>query len=78
MDATKQLNPAYIPMLQRLSPGELQNARNALEFARATVTDWLTRYKFANWEKGRVPVTTEKKQERAREIADDFSRHYFA
>lgn len=72
--ATGQLNPAYIPMLQRISPGELQAAENALEFARHVVTDWLCRYKFANWEKDGRPVSDERKQERAREIAENLSR----
>lgn len=69
-----QLNPAYIPILQRISPGELQGAHNALEFARATVTDWLARYKFANWEKEGVPVTEEHKKKRAREIAENLAK----
>jgi hypothetical protein len=74
VEATKQLNAAYIPMLQRISPGELQNAQNALEFARATVTDWLTRYKFADWTKNGIAVTEEDKQKRARQIADELAR----
>lgn len=69
-----QLNPAYIPILSRISPGELKNAHNALEFARATVTDWLARYKFANWEKNGVPVTPEHKAKRAREIAEKLAK----
>lgn len=69
-----RLNPAYIPILQRISPGELQNAHNALEFARATVTEWLPRYKFRNWEKDGVPVSDERKRERAREIAENLSK----
>lgn len=74
VDATKQLNAAYIPMLQRISPGELQNAHNALEFARATVTDWLTRYKFADWTKNGVAVPEDEKRQRARQIADELAR----
>jgi hypothetical protein len=69
-----QLNPAYIPILQRISPGELQNAMNALEFARATVSDWLVKYKFANWEKNGVAVSDDLKKERAREIADNLAK----
>lgn len=74
VDATKQLNAAYIPMLQRISPGELQNAHNALEFARATVTDWLCRYKFADWKKNGVEVSDDEKRARARQIADELAR----
>lgn len=69
-----QLNPIHIPMLQRLSPGEIQNAKNALEFARATVRDWLVNYKFADWKKDGVPVTDEKKKQRAAEIAAELSK----
>jgi len=57
VEKSGQLNPAYIPMLQRISPGELQAAENALEFARDVVTEWLCKYKFSNWEKDLVPVT---------------------
>jgi hypothetical protein len=71
---TGQLNAAYIPILQRISPGELQNAQNALDFARVTVTDWLVKYKFVNWEKSGVPVAEDVKRERAREIAENLSK----
>lgn len=74
VEKTNKLNPAYIPMLQRISPGELQAAENALEFARTIVTDWLCRYKFANWVKDGVPVPDDKKRARAREIADNLSK----
>jgi Serine dehydrogenase proteinase len=69
-----RLNPAYIPILQRLSPGELQNAHNALEFARATVTDWLARYKFANWSRDGIAVGDEQRRIRAREIAEKLAK----
>jgi ClpP class serine protease len=68
------LNPAYIPMLQRISPGELQNAHNTLEFARATVAEWLATYKFSTWEKDGAPVPDERKKERARYIADELAK----
>lgn len=41
-----ELNLAYLPILQQISPGELENARNALNFARVLVTDWLAKFKF--------------------------------
>jgi hypothetical protein len=68
------LNPAYIPMLQRISPGELQNAHNTLEFARATVTEWLAKYKFSTWQKDGAAVPDERKKERARYIADELAK----
>jgi hypothetical protein len=78
-DATesKSLNRAYIPILQRISPGEIQNAVNALEFAKVLVTEWLSKYKFKFWEKhsdGR-PVTNEEKVARAEEIAQALCDH---
>ncbi len=72
--ANGQLNSAYIPMLQRISPGELQNAQNALEFARATVADWLAKYKFSDWTKDGLPVSDDKKRDRARHIADELAK----
>ncbi len=69
-----QLNAAYIPILQRISPGELQNAHNALEFARATVTDWLVKYKFSDWSKDGVAVSEELRRERARHIAGELAK----
>lgn len=72
------LNKAYIPILQSLSPGELQNAQNALDFAKVLVKDWLIRYKFKNWTthlKSGGPVTDEEKQQRAKEIADALGSH---
>lgn len=38
---TRTLNRAYIPILQGISPGELQNAENAFSFAKILVTQWL-------------------------------------
>jgi ClpP class serine protease len=46
------LNRAYIPILQRISPGEIQSAENALSFAKELVTEWLKEHKFRNWLKG--------------------------
>jgi hypothetical protein len=74
------LSPALIPMLQRISPGDLQNAKNAMDFARVTVTEWLCKYKFATWTHHRThspgtEVTPEEREERARTIARDLSNH---
>jgi hypothetical protein len=49
VERTGKLNAAYIPILQKLSPGELEHAQNALQFARETVGEWLARYKFREW-----------------------------
>jgi hypothetical protein len=68
--ARGRLNPAFIPMLQRISPGDLQHARNALDFAKVTVAEWLAKYKFKDWS-----VTNDEKEARAKEIADELCRH---
>ena len=78
--ATNSLNRAYIPILQRISPGEIQHAENALEFAKVLVTDWLKTHKFRNWTSHRTnnpgtPVTSEQKATRAKQIADDLCDH---
>lgn len=74
------LNRAYIPILQGISPGELQSAQNALDFAESLVTNWLARYKFKNWSEhsstGR-PVTEEEKTARAEEIALHLCDHSY-
>ena len=72
------LNRAYIPILQRISPGELQNAENALEFATILVKDWLQRFKFKPWVTHSTTggqVTEQEKEQRAREIAEVLCDH---
>ena len=78
--AANSLNRAYIPILQRISPGEIQHAENALSFAKVLVTDWLKEHKFKNWDvhKTHDPgavVTAEQKSARAKEIADTLCDH---
>lgn len=72
------LNRAYIPILQRISPGEIQHFINALEFAKTLVTDWLNNYKFKNWKNhsrtGEL-VTEEERRNKAREIAGILCNH---
>lgn len=75
---TGTLNAAYIPMLQAISPGELQSAENALKFAQVLVTDWLARFKFKNWNvhsSTGQPVTGEEKKKRAEVIAAKLCNH---
>lgn len=76
--ATEGLSKAYIPILQAISPGELQSAQNALDFAKELVTKWLADYKFKNWDKHSSngnPVTLEEKRIRAEEIATQLCDH---
>jgi hypothetical protein len=78
--ATNSLNRAYIPILQRISPGEIQHAENALSFAKVLVKTWLKDYKFKNWTVHRTHnpgsnVTDQEKVERAASIADKLCDH---
>jgi Serine dehydrogenase proteinase len=78
VEKTGVLNKAYIPVLQGISPGELQSAENALEFAKVLVTDWLARYKFKNWTQHAStgkPVSEKEKKSRANEIATALCNH---
>lgn len=78
VDATGRLNKAYIPILQNISPGEIEDSQNALDFAIELVAEWLSKYKFKNWtvhsSTGQA-VTTPEKKARAKEIADFLCRH---
>lgn len=72
------LNKAFIPILQGISPGELQSAENALEFARKLVTEWLATYKFKNWTAHNSTgkeVTQAERRARAREVAKKLCDH---
>lgn len=72
-EENKRLNPAYIPMLQNISPGEIQNCENIQCFSKHLVTEWLAKYKFKYWSThsdGRN-VTEGERRERAKSIADD-------
>jgi len=71
------LNKAYIPILQNISPGELQDAQNALDFATGLVTRWLAENKFKDWNQhgDGQPVTSEERTKRAKEIADQLCDH---
>jgi predicted RNA-binding Zn-ribbon protein involved in translation (DUF1610 family) len=67
-----KLNPAYIPILQNISPGEIQHCENAQNFSKKIVTDWLSEYKFKYWDQHSStgkPVTDKEKRKRANEIA---------
>jgi len=75
---TGKLNPAYIPILQNISPGEIQHFENAQKFSRTLVTNWLKAYKFKYWDIRKTSgetVTDEYKEERADEIATKLCKH---
>jgi predicted RNA-binding Zn-ribbon protein involved in translation (DUF1610 family) len=76
--STGKLNPAYIPILQNISPGEIQRCENAQNFSRTLVTNWLKTYKFKYWKirnTSKDKVTEEYKETRAKEIADKLCKH---
>ena len=76
--STGSLNRAYVPILQNISPGELQHAENALDFASDLVTEWLATYKFKNWKTHSstgAPVTDDERKVRAKEIAAQLRDH---
>ena len=78
VESTKALNKAYIPILQGISPGELQSAQNALDFAKFLVRDWLVQYKFKDWAVHRstgLPVSEEERRTRAEDIAKKLCDH---
>lgn len=78
VSATNKLNPAYIPILQNISPGEIQHCENAQKFSKILVTKWLSKYKFQNWDKHSStgePVTIKEKEKRANEIATQLCKH---
>lgn len=73
-----KLNPAYIPILQNISPGEIQHCENAQNFSKTLVTQWLSQYKFKRWEKHSstgLPVTPAERESKAKEIADKLCKH---
>lgn len=73
VEETKKLNSAYIPILQNISPGEIQNCENIQDFSKHLVTEWLAKYNFKYWNKhsdGR-DVTEDERCSRAKEIATD-------
>lgn len=74
----KILELAYIPMLQQLSPGEIQHCENAQKFSQTLVKDWLIKYKFSSWlthnDSGQ-PVTNEEKEAKADDIAKKLGDH---
>lgn len=68
----KRLPLEYIPILQNISPGEIQSCENAQKLSQTLVENWLKQYKFKFWNKHKStgnPVTEEEKKIRANEIA---------
>jgi hypothetical protein len=76
--STGKLNPAYIPILQNISPGEIQHCENAQNFSKTLVRTWLSQYKFKYWvnhsSTGAI-VTQAEKEAQAKKIADQLCKH---
>lgn len=78
VEEKNRLNHAYIPMLQTISPGELQACENAQSFSESLVSKWLYQYKFGRWNTHsgtQQLVTDAEKKERATEIAKKLCDH---
>lgn len=72
-----KLNPAYIPILQNISPGEIQHCENVQNFSQKLVAEWLSSYKFKYWDRHSStgkPVSEREKKRRANEIAATLCR----
>ena len=77
-DPDKGLNRAHIPILQQISPGEIQHAVNALRFAEDLVAGWLEQHKFEDWTVHRssgAKVTLEERRRTARKVAKQLCNH---
>ncbi len=73
-----KLNPFDATMIAQISPGELKGVFHSLKFAEDLVVDWLSKYKFKNWnvtETRQIPVTEEIKKQRALEIVGELINH---
>ena len=75
---TKPLNQVDVAILAQISPGELEGAINAQEYAVQMVKEWLVNYKFKDWkqtETTKQKVTLKLKEDRAEEIANALNNH---
>jgi len=73
-----QLNTAELVLLNNLDPGELYQFEQARQLSHALLTDWLSTYKFKDWDTHSstgAPVTPKEKRERAEDIAEALSDH---
>ena len=73
-----QLNTAELVLLSNLDPGELYQFEQARQLSHDLLTDWLSTYKFKDWDTHSStgdPVTPEEKRERAEDIAEALSDH---
>lgn len=72
----RALNPFDAMMVAQITPGELNAAMHALDFAKDLVVEWLPKYKFRDWkvtETRKKKVTENIKKTRARDIAEELT-----
>lgn len=72
------INPVDQIIIAQINHGELEKAKNALEFGKEIVIEWLWKRKFKNWletETSKILVTEEMRKKRAKEIAENLSNH---
>lgn len=77
-DEKKSLNRAYIPILQNITPGDIESAKNALRFGKDLAARWLAEHKFSHWthhRKDNREVTADERKVRAMRIAEDLGSH---
>ena len=73
-----QLNTAELVLLNNLDPGELYQFEQARQLSHDLLTDWLSTYKFKDWDTHSStgdPVTSKEKRKRAEDIAEALSDH---
>ena len=73
-----KLNPFDAIMVAQITPGELSGVLHSLRYAEDLVIEWLPKYKFKNWdatEKRQIPVTDKMKEQQARKIATELTKH---
>ncbi|NLI62903.1 MAG: Clp protease ClpP, partial [Methanosarcinaceae archaeon] len=68
-----KMNPAYAPIMQQISLGEIQQCENAQNLSKTLVSDWLFKY-FLNNEKNKQ-MSDEQKYKKASEIAKTLCDH---
>ena len=70
-----ELTTADHILLNKLDLAQLHKLELAAALSKSLIRDWLTDYKFKDWEKDGKPVQVEHKQERAKEIAESLNNH---
>ena len=68
MKKEANLSMAEHQLLEKLDLAELEDIRLRVDLSVSLITEWLSKYKFKNWEK-----SEEEKEERAREIAEELN-----